>query len=341
MWANQWQGGGGGGWPLQQANFQGMPHDQVDWAALAKQWIAQREAVGTEAAPVGGIAPAAPAPPPPPPEGDNQVVDPGNQNDMEICEDEGPNNQAGFQNRNEQWGWGGMPPEQQQQWNEPPQPWGMQPEPQGMPNKAPQGFEYNHGSFQQFDYNHGGEQFGFNEQMENEGEQHGPPWGRGPPPHNQYGEPRRFRGRRPPRPLLPEEEEEDTTFLDAAKRKALPVWIREGLEKMEREKQKKLEKERKKEQQEAERLAKEQAEKEAAEEMENEKSGEPRVPRKSRFDSDDEGDRSRTASPAPRSESRSLSPAPGKSSPKRSPSPDEFKTEEEKQMDLMLKMRRM
>ena len=31
MWANQWQGGGGGGWPLQQSglsNFQSMPHDQ-------------------------------------------------------------------------------------------------------------------------------------------------------------------------------------------------------------------------------------------------------------------------------------------------------------------------
>lgn len=33
-------------------------------------------------------------------------------------------------------------------------------------------------------------------------------------------------------------------FVDAAKRKQLPAWIREGLEKMEREKQKKLDKER-------------------------------------------------------------------------------------------------
>lgn len=32
--------------------------------------------------------------------------------------------------------------------------------------------------------------------------------------------------------------------LDAAKRRALPAWIREGLEKMEREKQKKAEQER-------------------------------------------------------------------------------------------------
>lgn len=33
-------------------------------------------------------------------------------------------------------------------------------------------------------------------------------------------------------------------ILDAAKRKQLPAWIREGLEKMEREKQKKIERER-------------------------------------------------------------------------------------------------
>lgn len=35
-----------------------------------------------------------------------------------------------------------------------------------------------------------------------------------------------------------------STHSDAAKRKKLPVWIREGLEKMEREKQRELEKQR-------------------------------------------------------------------------------------------------
>lgn len=33
----------------------------------------------------------------------------------------------------------------------------------------------------------------------------------------------------------------DLQFLDAAKRKQLPAWIREGLEKMEREKRRKME----------------------------------------------------------------------------------------------------
>ena len=29
--------------------------------------------------------------------------------------------------------------------------------------QTPQGFEYNHGSFQQFDYNHGGEGYGYHD----------------------------------------------------------------------------------------------------------------------------------------------------------------------------------
>ena len=68
----------------------------VDWAALAKQWIAQREAVGTaEPPPMMGGAPAAPpVPPPPPPEEAAVQQHPENvtQNDMEICEDEGAEN---------------------------------------------------------------------------------------------------------------------------------------------------------------------------------------------------------------------------------------------------------
>lgn len=72
-------------------------------------------------------------------------------------------------------------------------------------------------------------------------------------------------------------------LTDAAKRKTLPAWIREGLEKMEREKQKKMERERiEQEKKEAEK--REQAEKEAMDDMTND--GEPHVPKKSRFVSD-------------------------------------------------------
>lgn len=67
---------------------------------------------------------------------------------------------------------------------------------------------------------------------------------------------------------------------DAVKRRTLPAWIREGLEKMDREKQKKLERER---------LEKQRAEMENDEhgddndDAADEEGGGPRVPRKSKF----------------------------------------------------------
>ena len=77
------------------------------------------------------------------------------------------------------------------------------------------------------------------------------------------------------------------TFLDAAKRRTLPAWIREGLEKMENEKQKKAERDRLEEERLEKKKARELAEKEAEEEMlrQRERDGRtsPIMPRKSRF----------------------------------------------------------
>lgn len=67
------------------------------------------------------------------------------------------------------------------------------------------------------------------------------------------------------------------TCVDAVKRRTLPAWIREGLEKMEREKQKKLEKERM-EQQRSQMSKKEKKENDEAEEGDG-----PRLPQKSKF----------------------------------------------------------
>ena len=65
------------------------------------------------------------------------------------------------------------------------------------------------------------------------------------------------------------------TKAEAVKRRTLPAWIREGLEKMDREKQRKMERERM--EQERATLVKE-------EEEEPEEAGEgPRIPRKSKF----------------------------------------------------------
>lgn len=66
-------------------------------------------------------------------------------------------------------------------------------------------------------------------------------------------------------------------YVDAVKRRTLPAWIREGLEKMEREKQKKLEKERM-EQQRSQMSKKEKKGSEEAEEGDG-----PRLPQKSKF----------------------------------------------------------
>lgn len=66
-------------------------------------------------------------------------------------------------------------------------------------------------------------------------------------------------------------------YVDAVKRRTLPAWIREGLEKMEREKQKKLEKERM-EQQRSQMSKKEKKESEEAEEGDG-----PRLPQRSKF----------------------------------------------------------
>lgn len=77
------------------------------------------------------------------------------------------------------------------------------------------------------------------------------------------------------------------TTTDALKRRSLPAWIREGLEKMEREKQKQMERERQEQERVDAQRAREEAELEAAEELRREQeeggSGEARVPRKSRF----------------------------------------------------------
>ena len=74
--------------------------------------------------------------------------------------------------------------------------------------------------------------------------------------------------------------------IDAAKRKILPAWIREGLEKMENEKQRRLQKEKMdKEKQEMERQ-REEREKAAKEAIMAQKEGndsEPTLPKKSRF----------------------------------------------------------
>jgi Arginine/serine-rich protein PNISR len=77
-----------------------------------------------------------------------------------------------------------------------------------------------------------------------------------------------------------DEDDDSSQTIDAAKRKTLPAWIREGLEKMEREKQKQVEREEEIRDREKRRAIRRQIEEEALKEMENEKN---MLPAKSKF----------------------------------------------------------
>lgn len=83
-----------------------------------------------------------------------------------------------------------------------------------------------------------------------------------------------------------------TPTIDAAKRRQLPAWIREGLEKMEREKQKAIEREQEKQAREEAEKQKKKLEEEELERMKAEASGQPLPPPKSKFESDSDGEES-------------------------------------------------
>ncbi|XP_042188922.1 arginine/serine-rich protein PNISR isoform X2 [Callorhinchus milii] len=320
-------------WPLSQQQWmqsfqQQQDPSQIDWAALAQAWIAQREA--TEE-PVTTPQP---------------VIIPNGQAVHAI--ENAPDNHANFPgdpNFNRMWeqDWGMQqhhrpphpPPEQQ--WIPTPAPMEIAPpaedssqdsgeftpESRRMFNQvnnnnfggAPENFGMGAAPVSQFDYQHGaayGPPGGF----------HQPFWQPGPPPN------RRERPSYRDRPRSPIAVKPDPPALDAVKRRTLPAWIREGLEKMEREKQKKLEKER---------LAKERAQsskhKEDPEEVHEETDG-PRLPHKSKFDSDDD-DEEYEPTETKISDKPSRSPSPVTQEEQSEPE----MTEEEKEFQMMIMMK--
>lgn len=431
MWANPW-----GAWPLQQSAYANMPSEQIDWAELAKQWIAQKEAMSSGTGddttqpppppplqqqqqqtipPLQPISQNQPhsVPPPPPPypplpsevkpsnvgtgssEGGRELdnaagtntgstgpqqsmlleqiphplqplhsqVSGETQNEMEISdgENEGGNRESSYKNLTPlpnqpmpsnlplmnqlppppppaaasqsmpgDWNWNmgnwNVPPHQAGRPPPPPPPaWNMQHHPISE-HQEDQSYDYGNNFHQNFDYNHGNDQFRYQQNEDS--------W------RHESNQNRNFRSNRGNRSRSPAKSHMttnpvDDTGIDATKRKNLPAWIREGLEKMEREKQKKLEKERKdKEQMEA-LKAEEDVEQENVEAVLKESTQEKRrdndkevFPSKSRFESDEEGAAKSDHEPT------------FSKSEKSSPSPDDFKTDEEKQAELQMKVRR-
>ncbi|XP_023615543.1 arginine/serine-rich protein PNISR isoform X4 [Myotis lucifugus] len=329
-------------WPLNQQQWmQSFQHQQdpsqIDWAALAQAWIAQREASGQQS--------MVEQPPGMMPNGQ----------DMPTMES-GPNNHGNFQgdsNFNRMWQpeWG---MHQQPPHPPPDQPW-MPPTPGPMdivpPSEdsnsqdsgefAPDNrhiFNQNNHNFggppdnfavgpvNQFDYQHGAA-FG-----PPQGGFHPPYWQPGPPgppapPQNRRERPSSFRDRQRSPIALPVKQEPPQ--IDAVKRRTLPAWIREGLEKMEREKQKKLEKERM-EQQRSQLSKKEKKTTEDAEGGDG-----PRLPQRSKFDSDEEDEDAENVEAASSGKvTRSPSPVPQEEQSE----PEMTEEEKEYQMMLLTKM---
>ncbi|XP_052711532.1 uncharacterized protein LOC128185885 [Crassostrea angulata] len=132
---------------------------------------------------------------------------------------------------------------------------------------------------------------------------------------------------RPNRYPTPTGTENENSGQDVAKRKTLDVLIKKDLQKKEREKQKNMEREQMEQEKKEAEKHREETKKEAKNDKTND--GKPHVPKKSRFDTDDEEDES------------SLPPTPVKGRSmfkkrvkRRSPSPQKFKSEEKKQMGI-------
>lgn len=236
-------------WALNPSTYQNVNNEEVDWAALAQQWIIMKEAG------------------PPPIPGEQPVllskqqqqaikdIEEGGEAPMDVENDETSTSNWNTQQMvpptsglsMESWSsWSSnQAPYWNNQWNEKPP---LLPTPSGTA-----------GNFSQFSMENNSETPTLpfappNSQPLNEFSASGGYWtaNKQIKPHN-----RRYSKVNVPRPIqqqtsptvaaeLPPVVPTAPPTLDANKRKQLPAWIREGLEKMERDKMKQLEKEREK-----------------------------------------------------------------------------------------------
>ncbi|XP_056142000.1 arginine/serine-rich protein PNISR isoform X2 [Lampris incognitus] len=322
-------------WPLSQQQWmQSFQHQQdpgqVDWAALAQAWIAQKESTGADqqnlqpnGQEIPGIEPVTQSnhggfqgdpsfgriwqpewglhgqPPPPPPPPDQAWIPPGSGPMDVVNPNEDSNSQDSLEFTSEAHR--GVYPQNSHGY-------GAQPDSYAMAPMAMNQFDYQHGAAPSY----GPTPTGFH-----------PPYWQGPPQNRRDSRPPGFRDR-PRSPIQLPVKQEAPAVLDAVKRRTLPAWIREGLEKMDREKQKKLERER------MEKERAEMAKDDDVEDEEDEGDDGPRVPRRSKFDSDDEEENEDDEKASIKKEfaSRSPSPLPEDSEPEM--------TEEEREFQLMV-----
>ncbi|XP_029834705.2 arginine/serine-rich protein PNISR isoform X1 [Ixodes scapularis] len=369
-------------WPIHASMYQNVPHEQVDWAQLAKQWIQMQQThPGVELPPqaqhlmasmpprmsvpppvqpqqvsvVPALPPHKPPPPPPPPAPIGGVASGGGAAPAGYWGNSSASTWVVGDGK--PWATAGSvvpavapvahPPPP------PPPPAVVVPQPPLLGVSEKETFDYGHVSSSQplasqsYDYNHGG---GAADQYGPYGHLDLPPPSYGGPGQGSYGQYWGMGSNPCPPPFLRKDRrelredvqlpflEEETPQLDAAKRKSLPAWIREGLEKMEREKLRRLERER--------------AEAEHRERL-NKKAQQDSDPLKSKFDSDSEDEKGEGVDMFSDGQ-RGRRPSPKRNGLQtaRDASPDEepleprteefrFRTAEERQQELMLKVRRM
>lgn len=236
-------------WALNPSSYNNVANDQVDWAALAQQWIIMKEA----GPPIPDQMPTAP-PPPNISSKKKEVLNEGGEAPMDVENDK----EDDWNDNDTSWNWQQQQQQTNSQWN-----WnsswsvpaGVPPPPNAL--KAPL---LPTPSFNQFaaTENESATFQNYNSPQSSNEYSSGYWTAAGSSkvikPHN-----KRYSKVNVPVPVSPKQ----SVVLDAAKRKQLPAWIREGnsflyrtwfyyittilgLEKMEKEKQKQLDKEREK-----------------------------------------------------------------------------------------------
>uniref|UniRef100_S4PY98 Splicing factor n=1 Tax=Pararge aegeria TaxID=116150 RepID=S4PY98_9NEOP len=322
-------------WALNPTAYQNVDSSQVDWAALAQQWIAMKEAV------------AIVAPPTQKPEEEGEAP-------MEVenpetsCESPNASNSEWNASSNSwggswnQWGWG---------W---PNSGSSDAKMTGDPsmNMAPMmdGFSsdstapmpgYNTGSTPAPTFQHG---YWTAPQAEQSNRSSSSRDRRSKSKNRENKSSRNRTPREKPIMLPPVIEPVvlptpvPMPTIDAAKRRQLPAWIREGLEKMEREKQKAIEREEELRAREIAEIEKKRLEEEELARIKAEAGDGPVIPVKSKFESESEGEElegSQEEEPAPPLPAETEEPA---DEPDQSPLVK--KSKEEIMQEVMLAVRR-
>ncbi|CAB3254565.1 unnamed protein product [Arctia plantaginis] len=279
-------------WALNPTAYQNIDSSQVDWAALAQQWIAMKEAAAIVAVP-----PAPPAKPEEEGEAPMEVENPDTNSDGPIppgAEWNSSTNSWGGWNNQWGWAWSGSGPTDSK--ITPDSALGISPLLEGYvpPEGAASMPGYTTGTPAPT-FQHGYWTAPQAEQANSRSSSLSRD--RRSKSKNREHKPRNSRSQREKAPVIPAVIEPlvmptaiPSATIDAAKRRQLPAWIREGLEKMEREKQKAIEREQEKRAREVAEKEKKRLEEEELERMKAEASGQPVLPPKSKFESDSEGE---------------------------------------------------